>query len=166
MSGWQSFFCGWFLFLVAPVFPLPNHVTDYYASLAELGLAWLAGWAMVIAWRAGWLTRGFAVALAAASLVGSIREDDAYTRWYYRRSIRMETLFFGLQDALRAHPGSALILHGVDNDLFQTGFQDEPFRLLGFPKVYFAPGGEAGIVAREDLGGVAPFLISPRQALR
>ena len=28
-----------------------------------------------------------------------------------------------------------------------------------------SPGGEAGIVARQDLGGVAPFLISPRQAL-
>jgi len=159
------FFCGWFLFLVAPVLVLPYHVTDYYASLAELGVAWLAGWAMVVAWRTGWLTRGFAVALAAASLAGSVREDDGYTRWYYRRSIRMEALFFGIEDSLRAHPGSALILHGVDNDLFQTGFQDEPFRLLGFPKVYFAPGGEAGIVAREDLGGVAPFLISPRQAL-
>ncbi len=163
---WMAvFFSGWFVFLVAPVLVLPNHVTDYYASLAELGLAWLAGWAMVVAWRAGWLIRGFAVVLAAASLTGSLREDDAYTRWYYRRSIRMETLFVGIQDALRAHPGSALILHGVDNDLFQTGFQDEPFRLLGFPKVYLAPGGEAGIDAREDLGGVAPFLISPRQAL-
>jgi hypothetical protein len=159
------FLCAWFLFLVAPVLVLPYHVTDYYASLAELGLAWLAGWAMVVAWNSGWLTRGFAVALAAASLAGSVREDDGYSRWYYRRSIRMETLFFGIEDSLRAHPGSALILHGVDNDLFQTGFQDEPFRLLGFPKVYFAPGGEAGIVAREDLGGVAPFLISPRQAL-
>jgi hypothetical protein len=164
-SALALFFCGWFLFLVAPVLVLPYHVTDYYASLAELGLAWLAGWAMVVAWRTGWLTRGFAIALAASSLAGSVREDDGYTRWYYRRSIRMEALFFGIEDSLRAHPGSALILHGVDNDLFQTGFQDEPFRLLGFPKVYFAPGGEAGIIAREDLGGVAPFLISPRQAL-
>jgi hypothetical protein len=159
------FFCGWFLFLIAPVLPLPYHVTDYYASLSELGLAWLAGWAMVVAWRTNWLARGFAVSLAVLSLAGSIREDDGYTRWYYRRSIRIETLFFGLQDALRAHPGSALILHGVDNELFQTGFQDDPFRLLGFPKVYFTPGGEAGIEARQDLGGVAPFLISPRQAL-
>jgi hypothetical protein len=159
------FFCGWFLFLVAPVLVLPNHVIDYYASLAELGLAWMAGWAMVVAWRTNWLTRGFAVALAACSLAGSIREVDAYTRWYYQRSIRMETVFFGLEDALRAHPGSILILHGVDNELFQTGFQDGPFRLLGFPKVYLAPGGEAGIDAREDLGGIAPFLISPRQAL-
>jgi hypothetical protein len=159
------FFCGWFLFLVAPVLVLPNHVIDYYASLAELGLAWIAGWAMVVAWRTNRLARGFAVALAACSLAGSIREVDAYTRWYYQRSIRMETLFLGIQDALRAHPGSALILHGVDNDLFQTGFQDEPFRLLGFPKVYLAPGGEAGIDARPDLGGIAPFLISPRQAL-
>jgi hypothetical protein len=159
------FFCGWFLFLIAPVLPLPYHVTDYYASLSELGLAWLAGWAMVVAWRTNWLARGFAVSLAVLSLAGSLREDDAYTRWYYRRSVRMEALFFGSQDAVRAHPGSALILHGVDDDLFQTGFQDGPFRLLGFPKVYLTPGGEAGIEARQDLGGIAPFLISPQQAL-
>jgi hypothetical protein len=105
------------------------------------------------------------VTLVAASLAGSIREDDAYTRWYYNRSLRMESLFFGLEHTLHAHPGNAIILQGVDNDLFQTGFQDDPFRLLGFPKIYLAPGGEAGIVAREDLGGVAPFLISPREAL-
>jgi hypothetical protein len=185
------FFCGWFLFLIAPVLPLPFHVVDYYASIAELGLAWLAGWAMVVAWKKGtdhsvpnpqiptqppphavdravrplFLPRAFAVALAACSLAGSIREDDAYTRWYYRRSIRMESLFFGVQNALHVHPGNAMILQGVDNDLFQTGFQDDPFRLLGFPKIYLAPGGEAGIVARQDLGGVAPFLISPREAL-
>lgn len=159
------FFAGWFLLLVAPVLPLPYHITDYYACLGELGLAWLAGWAMVLAWRAGWLTRGFAVTLAAASLTGSIREDNAYTRWYYNRSIRMESLFFAVQNTLRAHPGSTLILHGVDNDLFQTGFQDDPFRLLGFPKIYLAPGGESGIVARQDLGGVAPFLISPHEVL-
>ena len=159
------FFCGWFLLLIAPVLPLPYHVIDYYASIAELGLAWLAGWAMVVAWRSGWLPRAFAVALAAASLAGSIREDDAYARWYYQRSIRMEALFFGVQNTLHAHPRNAIILKGVDNDLFQTGFQDDPFRLLGFPKVYLVPGGEAGIVARQDLGGVAPFLISPREAL-
>jgi hypothetical protein len=160
-----AFFCAWFLLLIAPVLPLPNHVVDYYASLAVLGLAWLAGWAITLAWNTNWLARGFAVALAACSLAGSIREVDAYTNWYWHRSIEIETAFFGIRDALRAHPGSALILHGVDNELFQAGFQDEPFRLLGFPKIYLAPGTEKGIVAREDLGGVGPFMISPRQAL-
>lgn len=159
------FFCAWFLLLVAPVLPLPYHIVDYYASLGELGLAWLAGWAFALAWKHGWLARGFALALAGCSLAGSIREDDAYTNWYWHRSLEMQSVFFGVRDTLRAHPGSALILHGVDNELFQTGFQDEPFRLLGFPKIYLAPGTEKGIIAREDLGGVTPFLISPRQAL-
>ena len=77
----------------------------------------------------------------------------------------MEALFRGLEHTLHNHPGNAIILQGVDNDLFQTGFQDDPFRLLGFPKIYLAPGGEAGIVAREDLGGVGFGSGSGRRAL-
>jgi hypothetical protein len=41
-----AFFCGWFVLLLAPVLPLPNHVTDYYLTLPVLGLAWLGGWAV------------------------------------------------------------------------------------------------------------------------
>ncbi len=48
------FFCGWFALLLAPVLPLPNNVQDYYLTVPVLGLAWLAGAALVAAWQAGW----------------------------------------------------------------------------------------------------------------
>jgi hypothetical protein len=158
------FFCGWFLLLIAPVLPLPNHVIDYYATLPVLGLAWLGGWAVVAAWRAGWVPRVFGVLCAAGFVAGSTLEVDAYTRWHYQRSVRMRALFMGVEDALREHPTSTLILQNIDNALFQTGFEDEPFRLLGVHKVYLAPGDETKISAREDLGGISPYRISLRQA--
>jgi hypothetical protein len=77
----------------------------------------------------------------------------------------MRAVVLGVQQAAHNHPGSAIILQGVDNELFQSGFQDDPFRLFGVDKLYFVPGGEKGIQARADLGGVSRFLASPRQEL-
>lgn len=162
---WLALFCcGWFLLFLAPVLPLVNHVTDYYATIPELGFAWLGGWAFVAAWRANWIFRALAIALASGYIGGSLIELDAYTRWNYERSVRMRDVFYGVRDAIRAHPAPAVILMNVDNDLFAAGFQDEPFRLVGVQKVYLAPGDGHAIQAREDLGGLSPFLISPRQA--
>jgi hypothetical protein len=47
------------------------------------------------------------------------------------------------QAAAAEHPGTALIFNGVDQDLFDTGFEDEPFRLYGVTRVYLAPGSDA-----------------------
>ena len=161
-----ALFCvAWFLLFLAPVLPLPNHIQDYYVTVPILGFCWLAGWAAAAGIRSGWAGRIAAGVLLGAFLYGSTREIDAYTRWYYNRSVRMRALVSGTQQAIRAHPGSAIILQGVDNELFQSGFQDDPFRLFGVQKIYFIPGGEKGIEARADLGGVSRFLASPRQEL-
>jgi len=161
-----ALFCvAWFLLFLAPVLPLPNHIQDYYATVPILGFCWLGGWAIAAGFKQGWLGRIAVVAVAGAFLTGEAREIDAYTRWYYNRAYRMRATVQGVQDAERAHPGSAIILQGVDNELFQSGFQDDPFRLFGVQKIYFVPGGEKGIQARADLGGVSRFLASPRQEL-
>jgi hypothetical protein len=161
-----ALFCvAWFLLFLAPVLPLPNHIQDYYVTVPVLGFCWVAGWAAAAGIRSGWFGRTAAGVLLGAFLYGSTREIDAYTRWYYNRSVRMRALVSGTQQAIRAHPGSAIILQGVDNELFQSGFQDDPFRLFGVQKIYFVPGGEKGIQARADLGGVSRFLASPRQEL-
>lgn len=159
------FFCGWFVLLLAPVLPLPNHIEDYYATIPALGCAWLAGWAMVEAWRSPRILRILAVFLAAAYWIGSIQLIQNYTRWAYHRSLRMRAVVLGVEQVAREHPDASVLLEGVDNDLFQAGFQDNPWRLFGLQKLYLVPGGERGIVARADLGGVTPFLITPRQAL-
>jgi hypothetical protein len=159
-------FCvGWLLLLLAPVLPLPNHMIDYYLTVPEVGLAWLGGWALVRAWNAGARGRAVALVLVAAYLGGSILEIQRYSRWYQERSEHIRTVVLGLRDAQQAHPGRAFLLQGVDNELFQSGFQDDPFRLIDIQKVYFAPGSEQGIQAREDLGGMKRWVISPSIAL-
>lgn len=159
------FCCGWFLFLLAPVLPLPDHITDYYVTVPMVGLAWLGGWAMVTAWRGSAAARLAAVILAAGYFAGSVAEINAITRWYMERSHRIRAVVLGMEEMTRAQPGVAFLLQGVDNPLFQSGFQDDPFRLFGAQRVYFVPGGEKGIQARADLGGVTRFRISPGQAL-
>lgn len=159
------FFCGWFLLLLAPVLLLPNHIEDYYATIPALGFAWLAGWAVVEAWRSNRILRISAVMLTAAYLGGSIYLIQNYTRWDYNRSLRMRDVVLGVESVSRRHPDAAVLLAGVDNDLFQAGFQDNPWRLFGLQNLYLVPGSGQGIVARADLGGLTPFLITPRQAL-
>ena len=163
---WTVVFCfGWFVLLLAPMLGLPNHVSDYYLTLPALGLAWLGGWAIVTAWRAGIAARGAAILLTATYLAGSIAEIDAQTRWYYDHTIRIRDLVLAARDQMRSSPDSVLLLHGVDNELFQSGFQDDPFRLVGATRVYLTAESEKGIVAREDLGGIARFQIPAEQAL-
>ena len=54
----------------------------------------------------------------------------------------------------------------VDNELFQSGFQDDPFRLVGISRVYLAPGTGKEIEARQDLGGTSRFTIAPEEVQR
>jgi hypothetical protein len=69
-----------------------------------------------------------------------------------------------MEQASASHPGTALLLQHVDNDLFQSGFQDDPFRLVGISRVYLAPGTGKEIEARQDLGGMSRFTIAPEEA--
>jgi hypothetical protein len=180
---WAALFCvGWFALFLAPVLPLPDHITGYYLSIPLVGLSWLGGWAVVSAWRvstarlagssmsssaaAKWLARGASVLLVAAFLRGSVRDINAETAWFLRRTSRMRFLVRGVQAAAAAHPGTALVFEGVDNELFQTGFEDNPFLLAGIEHAYLAPGTETVVQARADLGGIKRFRISNEQCLR
>jgi len=42
----------WFVVVLLPVLPLRDHVEAYYLTLPTAGLAWLAGWALALAFRA------------------------------------------------------------------------------------------------------------------
>ena len=148
-----------------PVLPLPDHVTDYYVTIPMLGFVWLCGWAIVTGWQAGGTFRAIALLLPTLYFVGSIAEVEAGTRWWHDRSIPVRNLILTMQDVEVAHPGTAFLLQGVNNELFQSAFQDGPFRLVGAQRVYFVPGSEKGIEFRADLGGIGSFLISPGQAL-
>jgi len=160
-----ALFCvAWFLVFLAPVLPLPNHISDYYVTIPLAGMAWLGGWALVSAWRSGVFARAVAVIIAASFLAASFAEVDAGTRYFLRRSSRLRQLIRAVEQTEARHPGSVLILHGVDNELFQAGFQDNPFRLAGAQRVYMTPGTEVEVIARQDLGGSERFRIAPQDA--
>lgn len=161
-----AFCAAWFVLFLAPVLPLPNHMTDYYLTLPLAGLCWLAGAAMARAWRSNVILRVASLALAGAFLWGSVAEISLSTAWYRARASRMRFLYRALEQAAAAHPNTALLLDHVDNELFQSGFQDDPFRLAGISRVYLAPGSERGVEARQDLGGTSRFTITPEEAFR
>jgi len=80
--------------------------------------------------------------LVALYVTCSFKEVDAALRWYYNRSIPVREVVLMMQEVQRAHPGTAFLFEGIDNDLFHTVFTNNPFRIVGVERVYFVPGGE------------------------
>jgi hypothetical protein len=162
------FCCGWFLATLAPVLPLPDHLSDYYLTIPMLGFVWLFGWAIATAWRASEGLRVTAIVLTALYIASSFKEVDAALRWYHNRSIPVREVVLMMQDVERAHPGTAFLFEGIDNDLYHTVFTSNPFRIIGVEKIYFVPGGETGSEAKAEMQhptNFASFLISAQDAL-
>lgn len=139
------FFLGWFLIAIAPFLPLTNHFTEYYLTVPTLGLAMLAGWAMSAGSR-----RAIAAALACLYLVVSIADIYSVESYYYKRSRQMKYLIKALEAV--PHTDKQIMLSGIDNDLFWSGFCDDPFRLLGIWQIYLVPGSEKHIESHPEWG--------------
>ena len=135
-----GFFCTWFAAFLAPVLILPGHLTAYYLTLPSVGLAWLAGWGFASAWANGGWMKLAAPALALAYLVPSAAGVQAQTRWFYDRSQRMRSVIESVSTIAAAHPGTAIALEGVDDELYQAGFDAHPFPLFGLAQVRQFPG--------------------------
>ncbi|MBX9603102.1 MAG: hypothetical protein K2X35_19010 [Bryobacteraceae bacterium] len=158
------FAAAWFLLLLAPVLPLAGHVTDYYLTLPSLGLCWIAGSAL-----AAPPTRLRAAAFGALALAyaaGHVAEVRAGLRWYAQRTAAMRDLVGATREAHRRSPASAILLAGVDRELFESGFQDEPFRLFGLTRVFLAPGTENAVRVREEIGSLARWRMAPEEFAR
>jgi hypothetical protein len=153
------FMGAWFVIVLAPVLPLANHLSEYYVTVPGIGLGWLAGWAMVSAWRSGVLARTVVVLIAGAYAAGSIAEIDRIAAWQMDVTARMRVLLRALEGTTAEYPGTALVLTGVSEDLFLAGFRDDPFRLLGIHEVWLAPGQDQ-VLYRKDLDGLDRFRTS------
>lgn len=163
---WLPVFCvSWFLLFLAPVVALPNHISDYYLTMPLAGFAWLAGSALVAAWRAGWAFRAVAAAAIGFHLWASVPLIESGTVYFLARTSRMRTLYRGVEAVAAQHPGSVIVLKNLDNDLFQAGVTDNAFLLAGIERTYIAPGEEEALKAREDLGGIARYRISQEECL-
>ncbi|HTX36236.1 MAG TPA: hypothetical protein VME43_14500 [Bryobacteraceae bacterium] len=152
-------FClGWYVLALAPVLPLRDHVTEYYPYLALVGLCWLGGWAVAECWRSGGRARVAAAALAAVYAVLVVPRTVAGDAWNYRMSLRVRNLVEGVAGARQRHPREAILLDGVDTDLFYNGVVDHAFALLG-NQIYLAPGCERAIAPFPGKPSAAEFVL-------
>ena len=153
-------FClAWYVAALTPVLPLRDHMTEYYVYLPVIGLCWLAGWAVVEGWRAGSPYRIAAIALAAIYAWMVVPEVVVASEWNHGITMRVRNLVEGVAGVHERFPGKAILLEGVDTDLFWNGILDKPFRLFGLDHIYLAPGSEKHIDAHPDLGDIHEFIL-------
>ncbi|HEY1495507.1 MAG TPA: hypothetical protein VGF49_13240, partial [Candidatus Solibacter sp.] len=144
-------FCfAWFLIVISPLLLLRDHLGEYYVFLPVVGLCWLAGWALSERKPAAIALFLLYAALAVPSVLSA--EDR---NWWL--TARVRNLIEGVAGAHELHPNQAILLEGVDTDLFWNAMLDRPFRLFGLINVYLAPGSERAIAAYPDRGNIAEF---------
>jgi len=73
--------------------------------------------------------------------------------------MRVRNLVEGVAGIHERHPSKAILLVGVDSDLFWNGVLDRPFRLFGLDHIYLAPGSEKRIDAHPDLGNIGDYIL-------
>uniref|UniRef100_Q01VF4 Glycosyltransferase RgtA/B/C/D-like domain-containing protein n=1 Tax=Solibacter usitatus (strain Ellin6076) TaxID=234267 RepID=Q01VF4_SOLUE len=151
-------FCfAWYLIVISPLLLLRDHLGEYYVFLPVVGLCWLAGWALSEAKPAA---IALAVLYACLAVPYTLRAEDR--NW--QLTARVRNLVEGVAGAHELHPKQAILLDGVDTDLFWNAILDRPFRLFGLTNVYLAPGSDRAITAYPDRGNIAGF-IAPAYAV-
>ncbi|HTP34010.1 MAG TPA: hypothetical protein VMJ75_17645, partial [Candidatus Acidoferrales bacterium] len=155
----ELFCIAWFVIAIAPVLPLRDHFTEYYAFIPVIGLCWLGGWACAEAWRSSAGAKLSASALAAIYVLTVTPTTLAAADWNYRITVRVRDLVEGVARVHELHPTQTILLDGVDSTLFWNGVLDRPFRLVGVERLYLTPGSEQHIDAHPDLGDVREFVL-------
>ena len=153
------FFLAWFAIAIAPVLPLRDHVEQYYAFVPAIGLCWLGGWAIVECWQSGSPRRAAAVALAAIYVAIMLPRTVASSDYHYRFSQRVRKVVEGVARARELHPSQAILLDGVDTQLFYNAILERPFRLLDIDRVYLTPQSESRIELHPILGDIGEFVL-------
>lgn len=146
-------FCfAWYLIVLAPVLPLRDHMTEYYVFLPVIGLCWLGGWAIAQRPRVG-------IALAAIYAAMTLPEVVVGSEWNHAITIRVRHLVEGVAGAHERYPNKAILLDGVDSELFWNGVLDKPYRLFGLDHIYLSPDSEKHIDAHPDLGDIHEYIL-------
>jgi hypothetical protein len=148
---WLAVFLpAWFILVLAPVLPLKDHITGYYLTVPVIGLTILGAWAVAAAQKKVSLVA--AAILTCLYLAVSITDINVTENFRYDRARRMKYLIKGLESHQRIQAKRIVLLSGIDNDLFWTGFCDDPFRLLGISHVYLTPGSAKDIQQHPEWG--------------
>ena len=140
-QAWQGrrlplFFLLWFGITLAPTLPLRDHVSDYYLALPALGIGAIFALALSIAPKP---VRFLALAPVAFYLFIHIPLDRFGARWYFSHTRAVRNLVWGVRQARELHPGKAILLTGVSDDLYLDALAHSAFRMLDIPEVYLSP---------------------------
>lgn len=135
--------CCW-LFLLSPMLPVTNHITDYYLTAPLCGAALLLATGIAAFPRTGLL---FAALLTAIALPASRSQG----RQNVDRGLNMLAVVTGVAQIQSAHPGKTILLTGVTDALFWSGVYDRPFQLAGAPATCLAPETAAALYPHPEL---------------
>jgi hypothetical protein len=156
------FLLSWFLVVISPILPLRDHFTEYYVVVPSIGLAILGAWALASMRGRTAVAAGVLAALYLAVSIASLHRIEKY---FYHRARSVKYIVLGLEALPQAETSKAILIDGVDNELFWSGISDNPFRLLGISRVYLTPGSEAFIDPHPEWGGISRFVIGLDDAL-
>jgi hypothetical protein len=162
-DGRAIFLAAWFFIVIAPVLPLRNHFTEYYVTIPSIGFSILAAWGFAASHVRARI--GLA-ALAALYLTLSITDIYVSENYYYSHSRKIKHLIASLEALPQEDRSKIILLAGIDNDFFWSGFFDNPFRLIGVDRLYLVPGSETSIAPHPEWGGISRYVIPIDVALQ
>ena len=166
-----AFLLAWFFLMLLPVLPLRDHVTAYYLTAPSIGLAILGAWALTrkpdkSRTQAGMPVPRGSLLLALIYVVVSVTDIHRVDQFFYLHARWMKRIMQGLEADRSAIEGKEILFSGVTNDIFWSGFDDDPFRLIGIHRVYLTPGSETAIDPHPEWGGISRFEISLDDAVK
>jgi hypothetical protein len=133
------FFLSWFLFAIAPMLSLPNHLSDYYLTVPSIGLAMAGALGIATAWRSQRIFRLAAVIPLVAYAWVMIPSTRTAVSWWMDRVRPIRGLVLGVQAAQNSHPGKTIVLDGITSALFDDTIASSAFFPLGLDNVYLTP---------------------------
>jgi hypothetical protein len=152
--GWLGL--AWFLALLVPMLPLPDHVEPYALTGPVMGIA------IILAGALGRRPRAIGCA-AALYLAICLPAAWDITGWHVARSFIARDLVTGILAYDRAHPDKTLLITGLSTDQFYAGFADRPFDTFGLWNIFIAPGGAQKV---DDVRGLVPLYGLPPEKVK
>lgn len=143
----------WFFLALAPVLPLRDQRMDYYLTVPSIGLA------LAVAALLPSVPRWAAALWLGVYFVCSVTFIPAGLDSWYTRSQSARRLLDGAAQARRAHPGSALLLAGVDNTLFYSAIYDHGLDAAGVSNIFVIPDGK--VAAKPGFGPLDRYELPP-----
>ncbi len=139
------FFGLWFLIALAPMLPIPEHISDYYLTIPLIGLAMAGAWGVACAWPSWWPWRVAVLLLMILWLRVMVTDSLAASHWWLDRSGQVRAMVLGAAAAHQAHSEKTIVLDGVTTPLYEDAIAEAAFYPLGLDYVYLTPGSDIGI---------------------